>query len=67
MKTHDPVTLPCSLTKHLVPVDDVEIIREAAQAITDALGRLHRAPFKFRIGSDCSFVIVCRDRDGGAE
>ena len=58
----EQITLPNSLTRHLKPRTDVEIIRDAAEAITQALGRLHRAPFKFKIGQDCTFVIVCRDR-----
>jgi hypothetical protein len=59
-------TLPNGLTRHLEPRADVEIIREAADAITQALERLHRAPFKFRMGTDCSFVFVTRIREGGA-
>ena len=62
----DPITLPNSLTKYLRPVPDLEMIREAAEVITHAMERMHRAPFKFRIGHDCSFVFVTRVRDGGA-
>lgn len=63
----DPVTLPASLTNNLIAFDDVEIIREASKVITDAMGRLHRVPFKSKIGQDCSFVFVTRDRrEGGA-
>ncbi|MGP2493526.1 hypothetical protein ACTDI4_18085 [Mesorhizobium sp. PUT5] len=62
----DPITLPDSLTKHMQPVPDIEIIREAAQVISHAMERVHRAPFKFMVGHDCSFVFVHRVRDGGA-
>lgn len=53
----EQITLPDSLTRHLKPRADIEIIRDAAEDITQALGRLHRADFKFTIGSDCSFVL----------
>lgn len=61
------ITLPISLTRHLEPAAEVKIIRDAAEVIAQALEQLHGAPFKFRVGHDCSFVFVTRVRGGGVQ
>lgn len=62
----DQASLPRCLTRHLKPVAEVEIIREAAETIAQAMERLHRAPYLICIDAECGFVLVNRDRSGGA-